>query len=840
MSEPAAFADLVDPAELPGCVPRELFDGCSRTFSALTHLIDRPSGVRERGPRVAITGSPSLMCKLQVTDTGESLVVVPLGLIARVYTLALILETHRSGLQAFFVGDEPELARLLRPPARIAALFGRSDGSGAFWERLGEIQESFGARGEGPAEAARMTALLATGFFVCHEVGHWVRMHDSVGRLPRTGEEARATGLPLSELRRGIEISADVSGTVILTSLVTKFPDLVWRAPPPVRARWADLLYAVAVGFSLFEVHVQEGPEAGPGTYEDVVIRHQICIEASGLVAEAEGPEALEDWDTAEREAWLRYRERFSAFQAASAAGRYGPSGDEGIGAPHDLLSRSGSPELLSALVAARELHDRVVAAVQEIQRSAGPGESGTGFDEESLHRGVEMVPSCDVGTSLMRRWKAGEAGAHRVGAAIVSAVVDVRRIGYRGDLTPGDVGALCRHYLPDGTADVPQETYAAEMRWANERIGGVASCVLHVESRTFEAAPALIAAVRDGEPGRNVPKQVWQWLVEHTDDADQLFTVAAHAIWRRNLALAEQALDKIERGGEQPEIVAMWRGMIEDLRGNAGKEMAHYQHALRIGEAPHALFRLAELHLRTGGLDEAEALLRPLADEGHPAAMCDMGLIEERRGRMASAKRWWVRSSAAGDTRASNNLGKCALEEGDVEGAGRWFAIAAEVGDLLALYNQGVLADMRGDAGDAETWWRIAADSGSTDAMRELGRLLTAQGRDAEAAAWWRHAASVAGRQLVADPAFRDERLALGETLKQWDDRVSDAQEAGSVRNYGLLLAMSGDLAGAIVAMERARDGGDREAAEFLDRVAATPAPPERRRRRFLFGRRS
>ncbi|GAA2701818.1 hypothetical protein GCM10010412_099710 [Nonomuraea recticatena] len=105
------------------------------------------------------------------------------------------------------------------------------------------------------------------------------------------------------------------------------------------------------------------------------------------------------------------------------------------------------------------------MAAEPEIQQSARAGEFGTGFDEESLRRGIEMVPSCDVGTSLMRRWKPGEAGAHRGGAAIISAIVDVRRIGYRGDLTSGDVRALYRHYLPGEAADPRRWTRGVHRR---------------------------------------------------------------------------------------------------------------------------------------------------------------------------------------------------------------------------------------------------------------------------------------------------------------------------------------------------------------------------------------
>ena len=821
MEAGVSVADLVDPKDLPPCVPRAVFDSCVETFQALAYLSNRPSRIDENRLRVGITWSSSLMCKLQAAEAGQQLIVVPLGLIARVYTLALVLEAHDGSLPVHFVGDESELTRILATPARLAAIFIRSDDTGDFWKRLEHIQESFGLKTMDSFEAARVTALLSTAFFVCHEIGHWVRMHDLVGPSLSAGDEVGQGQISLSDLRRGIELSADVSGIEALTIFITQYP------PPLLKTRsmadrWTDLLYAVATGFSLFEIHQHGIFGSAPRVYDDPVIRHQICIDACELTVGANWAGAVEDWRTAERRAWLRYIERFGALQAASVAGRYGTGRGDELTAPYNVLGRSGSPELTDILIASRQLHDRTVTTVNSIHQSLRSDEFDPRFDDGLFHHGIETVPSCSVGSCLVRRWKAGEAGPHRLGAAFVSAIVDVRRSGYTGNITPDDLRALCWYYLPDEIVSVTEATYAAEMDWATSRIGGVTSCISFVSFQSFEVDPALIEAEKREYSGRVVPKQVWQWLLTHVDNSDDLLCVAAHAAWQRDIDIADEALKKIERGGDRAGIVATWRAMLAELRGDTAEQITSHESTARV-DTEAGLTRLALLHLRAGNLNEAEALLRPLATDEHPGAMSNMGLVEERRGRPESARRWWVKAASAGDSRAMNNLAQIALTDGDPAEAQQWCAAAAEAGDLLGMYNMGALSQMQDNATDAEMWWRIAADSGSTDAMVELGQLLLAQGRVDEASRWWSHTAAVAGQQLVDDPTLRDERLALGETLKQWDARVDDAREIGSLRNYGILLAMSGDTTKAVAMLDQARHGGDIEAERYLNAIAAS-----------------
>ncbi|RJL35818.1 tetratricopeptide repeat protein [Bailinhaonella thermotolerans] len=813
-------ADLVDPALLPPCVPRPLFDRCAETFLAIASLTDRPSGLPENRPRVGVTWSPSLMCKLQAAEGGVPLVVVPLGLIARVYTLALVLAAHDGGIPVEFAGDEREVLSRLTAPPGLAAVFEPSGET--FWDDLGRVQDAFGATGARALAEARTTATLAAAFFVCHEVGHWARMDDLV-----TAPEEE---FPPADLRRGVEVGADASGAQILTMFTGHYP----RSVPGAESReerWDAALYALAVGFALFGVHLREEVVRHEGVYYDAVIRHQICLDAARLTVRRGFPEEIEAWDSAESRAWSRYRARFGALRAAALAGAFGGTG---LPAPRDVLGRSGSAELTGTLAAARAIHDRVADALPGLRGRRSSAEFDVRFDDDALHRYVETVPSTSIGANLLRRWETGPADGHPVGAALVSTVVDLRVAGYDGPIGHDDVFALHRHYLPEATPAATEEHLAAEVEWACERLGGAAACVSWVGWSSFEPDRSLTIVVQEPDRVRRVPSPVLRWAIERIDDPDDLLVLAVRALWTRDLEIAGEALGKLAR--HRPEIAREWEGTLAELRGDADGGIGRREETTRPDDSA-GLNRLGLLYLRAGDLDKAESLFRPPAAAGRPAALCNMGLVEERRGRLETAKLWWERASAAGDVRAMNNLGMVAYSEGDHAAARAWFGRAADSGDLLALYNLGVLAQERGDLDDAEAWWRVAADSGSTDAMVDLARLLAGQGRDGEARAWLRDTAQIARRQLAADPGLRAERLALGETLKQWDDRVDDAREPGSIRNYALLLLMMGDTGAALPLLAQARDLGDEEAADLLTRI--TPDPPKQRSRFFPHRRR-
>jgi TPR repeat protein len=792
-------------------------------FQAIAFLTDRPSGVRENKARVGITWSPSLMCRLQASEAGSPLVVVPLGLIARVYTLALVLESCDDALAFRIVGDDREIAARFAMPPGLAPIF---DLSGtAPWNDLGRVQESFGATGHAAVAAARTTAALAASFFVCHEIGHWARMDDLVD-LGETG----AGEVSRLELRRGIELGADVSGAQMLTSFLGRYPESV-RDLRSRADRWSAALYALATGFVLFGFdpgdgrEPRDGQENGERVYHDPLIRHQLCTDACELTVLRDFPEQAGEWREAESRAWHRYRGRFGALQAAALAGAFGGQGAQ---APYDALGRSGEPDRIPVLEAARDLHDRVAAVLPSLRGRRSSAEFDERFDDSALHGDVATAQSTTVGAALLRRWQEGAHGKHLLGGVLISAVIDLRVFGYGGPIGHDDLRDLSRHYLPPSAARASEDEYGAEVAWACGRLGGAAGCISWVNFSSFAPDPALLAAAQDLRQARQAPGPVLRWAIARMDAPDDILFLAARAIWERDFDIADEALEKA--GEHQPETAAARRAEMAELRDSTAEALARREESTWPDDAA-GLNHLGLLYLRAGDLEKAEAILRPLAAAGDPAGLCNLGLLEDRRGRTESARRLWEQAAAAGNTRAMSNLGKAAYMADDQAAAQRWFGLAANAGDLLALFNLGVVADDQGNPADAEAWWRVAADSGSTDAMVELGRLLTAQGRAEEASAWWRSSADIAGRQLAADSRLRSERLSLGETLKQWDARVADAHEPVSHRNYGILLAMSGDIQPALRYLAHAADAGDAEAADLYQQIgSALPRPKSRR----------
>jgi TPR repeat protein len=69
------------------------------------------------------------------------------------------------------------------------------------------------------------------------------------------------------------------------------------------------------------------------------------------------------------------------------------------------------------------------------------------------------------------------------------------------------------------------------------------------------------------------------------------------------------------------------------------------------------AMFNLADLHLASGRIEEAETWFRRAADAGDVDAMFQLGSLFQMAGRIDEAQQWLQRASVAGHSGARNNL---------------------------------------------------------------------------------------------------------------------------------------------------------------------------------------
>jgi hypothetical protein len=156
----------------------------------------------------------------------------------------------------------------------------------------------------------------------------------------------------------------------------------------------------------------------------------------------------------------------------------------------------------------------------------------------------------------------------------------------------------------------------------------------------------------------------------------------------------------------------------------------------------------------RGGQLDEALALLKPVAQQGEAAAQYVLGSMYASGEGVpqddAQAVQWWRKAAEQGLARAQSQLGVWLLDgigiPADTVEAQKWCRKAAEQGLAVAQVNLGLmylngLGGLRKDDREAVAWFRKAAEQGLGWAQYYLGlSYLRGQGvaSDAVTSARW------------------------------------------------------------------------------------------------------
>ena len=146
--------------------------------------------------------------------------------------------------------------------------------------------------------------------------------------------------------------------------------------------------------------------------------------------------------------------------------------------------------------------------------------------------------------------------------------------------------------------------------------------------------------------------------------------------------------------------------------------------------------FATGEQAYLSGDYHSAIEILKPLAEQGHVAAMFYLGRMHEKGRGMkvdfAEARRWYESAAAKGMDSAMNNLG-IMYREGrggrqDYQEAAKWFRQAALQNNddaqlsLAAMYVNG--QGVRKDYAEAYAWYTVSSDLGNEYAAKNLTQL--------------------------------------------------------------------------------------------------------------------
>ncbi|MBL0941880.1 MAG: F-box/SEL1-like repeat protein, partial [Alphaproteobacteria bacterium] len=137
------------------------------------------------------------------------------------------------------------------------------------------------------------------------------------------------------------------------------------------------------------------------------------------------------------------------------------------------------------------------------------------------------------------------------------------------------------------------------------------------------------------------------------------------------------------------------------------------------------------------------EIFYRKSVSQGYEAAVCNLGVMLSKQGRLEEAETFYRQAASQGLAEAQRNLGLLLEKQGKLDEAGTFYRQAANQGHAKAQFNLGLLLEEQGKLDEAGTFYRQAANQGHAKAQFNLGLLLEEQGKLDEAETFYRQAAS-------------------------------------------------------------------------------------------------
>lgn len=465
--------------------------------------------------------------------------------------------------------------------------------------------------------------------------------------------------------------------------------------------------------------------------------------------------------------------------------------------------------EMATVVTVSRELSERErTAAADRIWDDPRVTEA---LDQVS---GVGLAEYLAAGPATLQRWHQGRDGIEYVGAAIVSAAVDVRRCGFLRPVGRQVLTSLYRHYLDPHIAHRPDlATFEDGLAWAIQPVRGASSCLMCDEDDTYSAFDYLVGRTQDDPASAQVPQPAWDAVYRLAEPDDSLYVgQAAHDAGR--IELAERAFRRaLTSGQSQLHIDAAFSlGVVLHDRGRAAESERWCRLAAEAGHTV-GMNNLGVLLENRGELAEAEQWYLRSARADYPDAMFNMGLLLENRGQFGDALDWYRRAADAGLAEAWLQLGLQAERDGEPAAADAAYREASDLPE--ARYRLGVLREREATEREA-AHWRALAGRGDADAMWRCARVLALIGEVAESTEaddWLERAAQAGSPAAMHDLGYR--RLTEGDEAGalRWYLAAAESGHAQSMNDLGFLLRMQGDDDQAETWWRSCAETGSREA---------------------------
>lgn len=356
------------------------------------------------------------------------------------------------------------------------------------------------------------------------------------------------------------------------------------------------------------------------------------------------------------------------------------------------------------------------------------------------LAGGLELVTRYEHGTDPYRK-------------AVITAAMDIRRLGYRSVIPFGLLSEAAAGYLTDAQRAGPREGWFGHaLGDATQKVKGVAA--LHAvrirpgvgDADGCQLADYLDQHARLTRADKLVPAAVWDALVTYAADPDDLRRLSRAAevrtLYRHSVLLATPAA----QAGDLDSADLLRRRLIR-----AGHRDEAYQilRAAADADVVHAMMALAKT-LETDPSGDPEHWWRRAAEAGDSFAMWRLARLLSGEGTWATrfmspdstmdarlkaarhqdAEYWMLRAAEAGDDWAIGDAADHLKDTGREDQARQLLHRAIEAGDTGAMVH--LSSWMKGQ--EAEALLRRAAEAGHENARTELVQRLERTGRADEA----------------------------------------------------------------------------------------------------------
>jgi tetratricopeptide (TPR) repeat protein len=348
-------------------------------------------------------------------------------------------------------------------------------------------------------------------------------------------------------------------------------------------------------------------------------------------------------------------------------------------------------------------------------------------------------------GPELVQRYEHPADADDRYGKAVVTAAMDIRRLGHESPIGRALLEEVAPVSLdPPDRADAPVGWFDTGLADATDKMYGISALTARRDQP--DAGPAdgyvlhdyLDQYARATRRGVLVPAAVWDALVERTARPADRTRLAQEAqrrgLYRYAVALAKPAAVAGDSTAMQLMAIRL------DAAGHSAEAEQWWQRAHEAGN-PYAVQILAKNLNEAGQPDEAERLLRETAATGDTSAVLSLAAHIDGSGRAAEAEQVLRQAAEAGDVVVMERLAARLDQSGRAEEGEQWLRQAAEAGDGTVMSQLAERLDARGVHQEAEQWMTTAATAGGPFEHFEITRLalrLEQADRHGEALAWW------------------------------------------------------------------------------------------------------